>query len=178
MKTAVVYYSETGSTKKVADVIADELPGGVVAKPMAEAPDLSEFDLVFVGFPLHSFGPVDPAVEYLGSACAGKNVALFVMHSAPEGYPDLESWLNKCRSAAARAHLVDLFECQGELPAAVKAYMLGSGSPALEDWARNDNSQGQPDEAHLERARRFARKTYMLGLATMVEKLQQGGDQS
>jgi flavodoxin len=157
MKTAVIYYSQSGQTKKLADAIAGALPDSPTATPMQEADAPEPSTLVFFGFPIERFGPAKPAAEFLADRLAGHKVALFVTHASPEGTPQVEGWLEGCRQAAAGCDLVGCFDCQGELAMPVKQFMLASDDPGLRAWAEGDTSQGQPDAARLERARTFAR---------------------
>ena len=175
MKAAVVYYSASGNTAKVGEAIAlalrGELPGSasdvtaraandVIVGPLGEAPSLDDRDLVFVGMPIERFGAPEPAARYLAEECAGRRVALFVTHAAPEDLPDVQDWLDACTDAAAGSDLVGLFHCQGQLAEPVKQAMLASGMPALVGFAEMaDCAAGQPDEAALARAAAFARET-------------------
>ena len=51
MNSIVIYSSRTGNTKQVAEAIVGVLPEGTPCVPVNEAPaDLSQYDLVFMGF--------------------------------------------------------------------------------------------------------------------------------
>jgi hypothetical protein len=65
--------------------------------------------------------------------------------------------LDKFRQAACEANIIDLFDCQGELSKKVKRIMSILPDARLRRWAKEDNSQGQPDETRIERARAFSR---------------------
>jgi hypothetical protein len=54
--------------------------------------------------------------------------------------------------------VVGLFNCRGALSPQVKAVMLQHEDPQLRAWAEHDDSEGQPDETRLERARAFAQE--------------------
>ena len=157
MKSAVVYYSATGSTKKIAEAIQSELGEGTPLATMDAHPKLDDRDVVFVGFPINAFGPPQVAKDFLATDAAGKCIALFITHSAPDDQPTVQDWLNACKEAAAAADIVGIYHCQGELAEPVKQYMLSSDDPNLVAWAEGDNSQGKPDEAAIEKARVFAR---------------------
>ena len=66
--------------------------------------------------------------------------------------------LEKFRTAAAGATLVDMFDCQGELAKWVKFVMSINRNPKYRAWAKMDDSQGQPGASRLETARIFARE--------------------
>jgi hypothetical protein len=170
MRTAVVYYSETGNTAKVAGAIAaalgDEAGGSdaggsdVILSSLQDAPALDGFDLVFVGMPVLRFGAPDAVRRYLAEQCAGRRVALFVTHTAPDELDQLQAWLFVCKEAAGAAQLVGFFHCQGALAEPVRQHMLSSGVPLLAEFAEHAGvADGQPDEAALARAAAFARET-------------------
>ena len=186
MKSAVVYYSETGNTARVGQAIAqaidpvvtsDNTPAvaateSIVGAPIQDArvvvssiqdePSLDGCDLVFVGMPIIRFGAPEPAQMFLEEQCAGRRVALFVTHTAPDYLDLLEGWLNACKVAAtaASAELVGFFHCQGALAEPVRQYMLASGDAMLTQFAEMAScADGQPDDAALERAAGFARET-------------------
>lgn len=157
MKSAVVYYSATGSTKKIAEAIQGELGEDTPLAPMDAHWSLDDRDVVFVGFPINAFGPPQVVKDFLAKDAAGKCIALFITHSSPDDQPNVQDWLKTCKEEAAAADIVGIFHCQGQLAEPVKQYMLNSGDPQMVAWAKGDNSQGKPDEASIEKARAFAR---------------------
>jgi flavodoxin len=158
MSYAVVYQSQSGSTRKVAQAIAEGLPGDIRPVSIEDRPALEGAQVVFVGLPIHGFGPAKEAAAFLQESCRGRRVAMFVTHASPEGAPMLEDWLAKCRDAAAGCDLVGFFDCQGELAETMRQAMLKMEDPNLRRWAETDKSQGQPDAARLDKARAFARE--------------------
>lgn len=159
VKALVAYFSQTGNTKKVAEAIFDELPGEKELKDIAELSDLEGYDLLFFGFPVIAFGAAPPAKEFLEQHAAGKKVALFVTHAAPEEEAEQEGWLQTCRDAAGNAELVAFFDCQGALAEPVAEALLKSGNPMFEEFGRRGPStQGQPDDSRLQRARAWAKE--------------------
>ena len=57
MKILVAYMSSTGNTKKVADALYGEIDCEKEIKPISEVNDIGGWDLVFLGFPVHGYGP-------------------------------------------------------------------------------------------------------------------------
>lgn len=158
MKVLVAYMTKTGNTKKVAEAIFGELPEEKELKPIEEVKDISGYDLAFLGFPIHKMGPDKKTVKLMEKHCVdGRKVALFITHASPEDGLDLPPWLELFKKAARGATLVGLFHCQGELAKGVKRFMSIMPSRKFRMWAKMDNSQGQPDQIRLERARAFAR---------------------
>ncbi len=159
MKTLVGYISETGNTKKIAQAIYDEIPGEKDMMPICDVPDSSVYDLIFLGFPVHQSGPDKKAIMRMTQHCVpGRKVALFVTHGAPESEPELQEWLNKFKKAASGAEIVGFFDCQGQIAKPVKLIMRLSRDKKLRNWAKIDNSQGQPDESRITKAKGFAKE--------------------
>jgi len=160
MKALVAYMSKTGNTRRVAEAIHGELECDKEIKHMDSVEGLGAYDLAFLGFPMHQYGPDKKTREFLERSCTkGKKVALFVTHAAPEDHQELPEWLAKFSQAAAGGDIVGFFNCQGELAKGVKLIMTVAPSKKLRSMAKMDNSKGQPDAARLDRARAFARNT-------------------
>lgn len=160
MKVLVAYMSKTGNTKKVAEAIYDEITAEKELKRIEDVQDIEGHDLSFLGFPTHQFGPDNKTKELLARHCvAGRKVALFVTHASPEDGTELLEWMDKFKQAAAGANLVNFFDCQGEMAKSVKLLLTLSTNKKFRQWAKMDNSQGQPDQAKLSRAWAFAKDT-------------------
>jgi len=102
--------------------------------------------------------PDKKTTKLLNEHCVnGRKVVLFITHASPEDGPDLPPWLEKFRQAARGAELAGFFHCQGEMAKGVKRMMSILPNAKFRMWARMDNSQGQPDQARLDRARAFSR---------------------
>ncbi len=162
MKILVTYLSQTGNTRKIAEAIYGEIAQTKEIKRVEEVQSLKGYNLVFLGFPTHNFGPDKQTEDLLKSLTKDLakdcNVALFVTHGAPEGGPVVNGWVQKFVDAASSANICGVFDCQGQLSQQVKNAMLNSPRPEIRRWAQADNSQGQPDGARLERARTFAKE--------------------
>ena len=166
MKTLVAYSSSTGNTRKVAEAIFAGIPGEKEIMPLNEVKDTGPYDLLFLGFPTHRFGPDKKAEQAIRKHCiAGRKVALFVTHAAPEEAPEVPEWMRKFRDAASAADLVGFFDCQGQMASGVKTMLRIFGSRKLKEGVRNDTSQGKPDEMRLQRAMEFGK-----GVAEKVGK--------
>jgi flavodoxin I len=160
MKVLVAYKSSTGNTKKVAEAIYNEITCEKEIKPIGEVQDIEAYDLLFLGFPTHGYGPDKKVKEFLGRYCAdGRKIALFVTHCAPENVPEVSEWMAKFKQAAVGANLVGFFDCQGELAKGLELMMKISPNKKVRLFAQKHNSKGQPDEARLMKARAFARDT-------------------
>lgn len=165
MKVLVTYMSSTGNTKKIAQAIYDEIKVEKEMKPIGEVQNIGGYDLSFIGFPTHMEGPDKKTKDLIAKHCIdGRKVALFVTHAAPENAPQLSEWMGKFKQAASGANVVGFFDCQGELSKGVKLVMRLSTQKRFRDWAKKDNSMGQPDESRVEKARAFAREVVGRGV--------------
>ena len=164
MKVLIAYISRTGNTKKVAQAIFEEIKAKKELKELSQVNSLEGYDLIFVGFPIEGFGPAKEAAGFLEKYAAGKNVALFITHAAIEDSPNLSPWLDKCKTAAAKANLKGVFDCQGELPEKIAEYMLQSKDEKLIAWAKmRPSTMGQPDSVRLQRARDWSKEIMKSG---------------
>jgi len=151
--------SQTGNTKKVAQAIYDVIPEPKEIRRVEDVTSLEGYDLTFLGFPIHDFGPNKQAKAFLETRVKDRSIAFFVTHMAPENAKSLPGWIQRFSDAAVGANIVGVFNCQGQCSRRVKFSMRVSSNPRLREWARADSSQGQPDAARLERARTFAKDT-------------------
>ena len=153
----VTYQSRTGNTKKIAEAIYKALPEPKEIKPIKEATSLEDYDLVFLGFPVHGEGPNPKAKTYLKNNTKGKQIALFITHAAPEDAPEIPASIQKFKDAAIGADIVDVFHCQGQLSRIIKTVMSVMPNPQIREWARKDTSKGQPNAGRLEKAAIFGK---------------------
>lgn len=159
-KILVAYMTSTGNTKKVAEAIYEEIPAEKEIKPISEVQDIGGYDLAFLGFPTHGYGPDKKTKKILEKHCTeGRKVALFVTHAAPENESEVPEWMAKFKEAAGGAELVGFFDCQGQLAKSAKFIMSIAPNKKLRADAKKDNSFGQPDQTRLDNARSFAKET-------------------
>lgn len=159
-RVLVAYMTSTGNTKKVAEAIYGEISEEKEIKPISEVPDIGGYDLAFLGFPTHVYGPDKKTKKIMERLCTkGRKVALFVTHAAPEDEPEVPEWMAKFKQAAAGAELVGFFDCQGQLSKGAKFVMKISTNKKVRADAKKDSSFGQPDKTRLDKARSFAGET-------------------
>ncbi len=158
MKALVTYFSQTSNTQRVAEAIFEALPDAKEMTSMSDVKSLDGYDVVFVGFPIHSGRPAKPAMNFLQSSSTGQKLALFITHGSPEDAPAMPRILDECRTAAQDAELVGIFHCQGELSPDVISVLLNSDKPSHRAFGEyGPRTAGLPDESRLTRARDFAR---------------------
>lgn len=117
MKVIVVYMSQTGNTKKVAEAIFQEIQKEKDIKELKDVDSLEGYDFAFIGFPMHYGGPAKQAKNFLEKHVQGRKIALFVTHATREDSKVLQKWLAKCKKAASEADLRGFFNCQGKIDA-------------------------------------------------------------
>jgi flavodoxin len=158
VKVLIAYHSVSGNTRKVAEAIHKEIRADKDLKPLSDVKDLKGYDLSFIGFPIHAYGPSKEAKDFLENKVAGKDIALFITHSAPEDEPQVQQWLAACKIAASGGNLLGVFDCRGELAQNIADMMLGSKDADLIAKAeRRHETLGQPDAGRIKKARKFAK---------------------
>lgn len=65
MKSLVIYYSETGNTEKVAKAIAEILNADIKRIEETNPDELNNYDLIFIGTPVHGSRPAKIIEEFL-----------------------------------------------------------------------------------------------------------------
>ena len=156
MKVLVTYMSQTGNTKKVAEAIFGEIIGDREIKKIEDVESIEGYDITFLGFPVHGDKVEKKVLDLLAKLCIqGRNVALFATHGSRVGN---QQWLAEFRQAASNAKIMGIFDCQGQLAKFIKFLMSIHPNAQYRQWVKMDTSQGQPDEAQLEKARTFSRR--------------------
>ena len=117
MKKLIVFSSQGGNTRKLAEEMFKQLPEDKEIVPVSKAPAPDNYDVVCVGFWLKGGQPDPAAQEYL-KKCTGK-VFLFATHGAAADSDHAKMALNKAEELAAKATVIGRFSCQGEVPAKV-----------------------------------------------------------
>jgi flavodoxin len=156
-KTLVTYFTRTGNTKQVAESVFDALDGEKVLKPLAEIQGFDEYDLVFVGFPIHSHSVPYKVEVFLKNIPAGKKIALFCTHGSLPGHRLSREALEYAVVLAAKAKILGTYSCRGKV--SVEALEALSKSPEHLEWAEMAASAAtHPNETDLSEAKVFARQ--------------------
>lgn len=79
MNAAVVYFSRTGNTKRVAEAIAETAKAPAYEISQAEAAKIADVDLLIFGTPVEGASPAKEALAYLQSlpTVSGKKAIIF-----------------------------------------------------------------------------------------------------
>ncbi len=155
-KSLVTYFSLTGNTRQVAEAIFENLPDPKVILPIGEVDDMAGYDLIFVGFPVHSHS-VPPQVEkFLKRIPPGKKIALFSTHGSLTGSRLSREAIEHAAVTASQTKVVATFSCRGKV--SHQALEALRRSPEHEAWADMAASAiRHPTAQDLEEARTFAR---------------------
>jgi len=88
MKPCILYFSQTGNTKKFAKAISDslEIPA-VYNMSVVEPTVVNDYDMIILGTPVHGFNSSTEAVAFVESMsnCDGKHSILFCTYRLWKG---------------------------------------------------------------------------------------------
>jgi flavodoxin I len=168
MKILITYLSQTGNTEKIARAIYEESSPAheVEIKKMEEVnpENLSGYDLLFIGSPIHARNLSGPAKDFLSrlQKSPGGKMAGFLTH-AGSAYPDqiISSFTEPLREACQKNGLdyLGCFSCQGFLNLAIHEMVKKSQNLTDAQWAeRVKQMTGHPDAEDLKKARAFAKE--------------------
>ena len=155
MKILVTYFSQTGNTKKVAEAIFDTLhsPDKEIADIDA-AKDPGAYELIFVGFPVHSNSVPKKADSFLRSIPAGKKVAVFATHGSIRNGA-LAKTAFETAHTLPKGKVLGTFGCRGKVAHSVIDALIKTTEH--KPWAEEATSANtHPDEADLKDAKAWA----------------------
>ncbi len=144
MKQLVVYSSQGGNTKKLAEELFKQLPEeNKDIAPVSEAPDPSGYDVVCVGFWLKGGEPDPAARDYLKKCKSGK-IFLFATHGAAPGSTPAARGMNAAMELVDGATVIGTFSCQGEVPE--KVLQNAANKDPQPPWLKDaPAAKGHPD---------------------------------
>jgi len=163
MKTAIIYSSKTGNTKKIAEAIKNSIECECQLFAVNETPKIDDFDLIFFGAWVDKGMPDTKALEFM-KTIKNKKVALFMTLGA---YPDSDHAKKSIQkgidSFGDNCEIVDTFICQGAIDPKLMEWMkkLPEDHPHAPDAERRKrwkDANSRPDETDCENAAKFAGK--------------------
>lgn len=166
-KVAIIYWSKTGNTQKVAETIKEALATADVEVHMATVEQAGEmdwydYDLVCLGFPSYNWHPPAPVDSYLKQMFAryrkekrvqagapqipGKHALIFCTYSGPHTGLD---------EATPAGDYAGQFFAHVGLNVLAKWYIVGEFHGSLENstLGRLGDIRGRPNEQDLEQVR-------------------------
>ncbi|WP_372682794.1 flavodoxin family protein [Desulfosarcina sp.] len=153
MNAIVVYSSQTGNTKKLAETVCEALPTGTQMCLVDEAPDPTDYDLVALGFWFQAGKPDPKSASYLARLKGHKKVFLFATHGARPGSDHAASAMAHAQALAEGATVAGSFSCYGEVNPNVLEKVKAKPLPPvwLDDAA---DAVGHPDASDMDNLRR------------------------
>jgi hypothetical protein len=123
---------------------------------MDEVQYLDEYELIFIGFPVHSHSVPFKTEEFIKKIPSGKKVALFSTHGSLTGSRLSREALEHASILASSAKILGTFTCRGKV--SLQAMEVLSKSPEHKGWVEMAASaQTHPDENDLKDASAFAK---------------------
>ena len=157
MNVLITYFSMTGNTKKIAGSMYDGISATKTILPLKEVDSVDDYDIVFVGFPVHEFGAPKAVKAFFENTAMGSNIALFVTHAMIKGAPVFESQMERCREVIGGNNLLGAYSCRGELAESVAERMAASDDKNLQMFGRmRPQTVGHPDSSEIAEAVEFA----------------------
>jgi flavodoxin len=147
MKALVVYSSQTGNTRKLAQAAYDCLTCEKEIHSLADAPDPAGFDLIVLGFWLQAGKPDPKSAEYI-PRIGNRDLFLFATHGAAAGSDHAKAAMEHAKSLAPAARIRGTFSCPGEVDPKVleKARAKDPQPTWIKDAA---HAVGRPNDADL-----------------------------
>jgi len=161
MKTAVVYSSKTGNTKKVAEAVVNGIASEVKLYSVEDKIHIEKYDFVFCGFWIDKGKPNTEAAEFMATLC-NKKVALFATLGAyPDSQHAKDSLENSKNCLGDNCEVVDSFICQGAIAPKLIRWMSSlptdhPHSPDKQRVKRWKDASSHPDKKDLDNAKEFA----------------------
>jgi flavodoxin len=144
MKALVVYSSQSGHTKKLAEAVYEVLPGEKEIFSVDEAPEPAGYDFVAIGFWFKSGNPDPKSSEYL-KRVRGTKLFLFATHGAAPNSEHVRKGLETAKSLVEGTEIIGTFNCQGEVNPGLLEKVKARPSPP--EWIGDaDTAVGHPDE--------------------------------
>ncbi len=154
MKILVTYSSLTGNTKKLAEGIYEELLGEKEIMPIGEVKDLSQYDVVLVGYWVDKGGPNEEAKKFL-EAIEEKKVGIFATLAYwPDTDHGWKSLINGEKLVKDKNQVIGKYICQGKLSDSIieRFKSLPEGNPHAitpEKLKRYEISSKHPSEIDI-----------------------------
>ena len=116
MKHLVVYSSQGGNTRKLAESAFSRLSEDKDIAAIADAPDPAGYDVVLVAFWYQGGQPDAASQAYLKKCKNAAKLFLMATHGSAPGSDHAKMGMNTARELAMGANIVGTFSCQGEVP--------------------------------------------------------------
>ncbi|MHA1212307.1 MAG: flavodoxin family protein [Candidatus Heimdallarchaeota archaeon] len=178
MRILVTYYSETGQTEKIANIIYDAVKEGHDAQLMklkkVDKKTLDDYDLIFAGTPCHGSDLAKPYQKFLKSLPSEPKFKLvgFLTHAClpPETSEKdkilFERWVGKCETTfneltgEKNINFLGYFRCMGAASPGIERFIHKRIITDEDEWKEYlPDLRTRPNKEDLENARKFAINT-------------------
>lgn len=167
MKVLVTYLSQTGNTEKIAKAIHEEASKSNEAEIKkledTDAGSFGDYDVVFVGTPIHMMGLSNEAKTLLGQIPDGADFKLagFVTHMS-DAYTkeNFEKGITSFGEISEKKGITYLgcYDCQGKLTEKLRPMVKQVRKLPDDEWAKvMEETDKHPSPEDEEKAREFAR---------------------
>ncbi len=175
MKALIVYFSQTGNTKQIAESIHEEISthaeADIASVSRVDPGTLNQYGLLFVGAPCHSTDLAFPVKEFLERLpmSPGFKLAGFFTHSTY--MPDLggrgrnfyDKWAGRCHltfeeaSREKNVEFLGYFNCRGKASPDIEAFIKREIITDEVEWAKYMlELRRHPDTNDIKNAKNFA----------------------
>ena len=145
MKFLVVYYSESGNTEKVAKAIAQAIAGDIKRVEETKPEELADYDLIFIGTPVHGSRParkIEDFLDDLPELSNRKAAAFCTLHLFGD---ETTFQIIKEKLEKRGIIFIDSFSCLGW------SRLVGNFGPRI-------YNKGRPNSEDLKKASEFAKR--------------------
>jgi flavodoxin len=158
MKSLVVFSSQSGNTKKLADTAFAVLPEPKEICSVDNAPEsFTDFEFVAVGFWVQG-GKPDPKTAKLLPQIGKRKLFLFATHGAAKGSAHVKNALDAAGKLAFDSELAGSYSCQGEVNP--KVIETASTKPEPPVWIGDAaRAKGHPNQVDLDEFEQILGKT-------------------
>jgi len=154
-KILVTYFTQTGNTQKIAEAIHSSIDEEIDIKSVKDTDDVSTYDIVFIGFPVHAHSVPYPIKQIIESIPQGKKIAFFSTHGALTGSRLAREALEYATTLAVGKKIIGTFSCRGKV--SFQALETLSKSPEHQAWGDMAHSaRTHPDASDIADAKTFA----------------------
>jgi len=175
-KTLIAYCSQTGNTRKVAEVIFQGIPGNKDLKNLSDVEGLDDYGFILIGFPIYNFEPIREAKDFMQKRLFGRKIAIFMtmaLTAAPTNEQTVGLYnltISNCKMCADGAIILGIFDCPGELSEKTATALINSNDPQLRMFGMmRDYSIGFPNEKNINDANLFAKEIYSQYLREAID---------
>jgi flavodoxin len=153
MKVLVAYFSETGNTEKLAKAVFEAVESSEKEiLPIQEVTGVDGYDVIFIGFPVHSHSVPDKVEAFAKKLAEGQKVAYFATHGSMRGGELAVTAFYHALNIAKNAVVLGTFGCRGKVKQKIIDGLMEKAEHRA--WAQEAQSAaGHPDKADLEDAR-------------------------